>query len=151
MHSIWSDGAETLESIVNACLERGWSCAGVTDHSYGLPIAGGMSMHKAIEQHRAIDRVNAAHDGRFRLLKGVEANIRADGSIDMEPAELRLFDPPEELRGALRFEGTVPALRNAGKRLGEARGISRHMLLGDPTDQSSTRSSARARISSDTA
>jgi len=48
MHSIWSDGAETLESIVNACLERGWSCAGVTDHSYGLSIAGGMSMARAV-------------------------------------------------------------------------------------------------------
>jgi histidinol phosphatase-like PHP family hydrolase len=41
MHSIWSDGGETLESIINACLERGWSCAGMTDHSYGLSIAGG--------------------------------------------------------------------------------------------------------------
>ena len=46
MHSIWSDGAETLESIVTACLERGWSCAGMTDHSYGLSIAGGMTMEQ---------------------------------------------------------------------------------------------------------
>ena len=44
MHSVWSDGAETLESIVEACLARGYRCAGITDHSYGLPIAGGMTM-----------------------------------------------------------------------------------------------------------
>ncbi len=44
MHSVWSDGAEPLDSIVEACLARGYSCAGITDHSYGLSIAGGMSM-----------------------------------------------------------------------------------------------------------
>src|SRR6185503_7371340 len=44
MHSIWSDGGETLESIIDACLERGWTCAGVTDHSYGLSVARGMTM-----------------------------------------------------------------------------------------------------------
>ena len=48
MHSVWSDGAETLESIVEACLARGYRCAGITDHSYGLPIAGGMTMAQAI-------------------------------------------------------------------------------------------------------
>ena len=92
MHSIWSDGAETLESIVNACLERGWSCAGVTDHSYGLSIAGGMSMARAVEQHAEIDALNRKYGGRFRMFKGIEANIRADGTIDMEPQEMRQFE-----------------------------------------------------------
>jgi len=92
MHSIYSDGAETLESIVNACLERGWSCAGITDHSYGLTIAGGMSMQRAVEQHAEVDALNRTYGGRFRLFKGIEANIRADGSIDMEPHEMRQFE-----------------------------------------------------------
>jgi histidinol phosphatase-like PHP family hydrolase len=92
MHSIYSDGAETLESIVNACLERGWSCAGITDHSYGLTIAGGMSMQRAVEQHAEVDALNRTYRGRFRLFKGIEANIRADGSIDMEPHEMRQFE-----------------------------------------------------------
>jgi histidinol phosphatase-like PHP family hydrolase len=92
MHSIYSDGAETLESIVNACLERGWSCAGITDHSYGLTIAGGMSMQRAVEQHAEVDALNRTYSGRFRLFKGIEANIRADGSIDMEPHEMRQFE-----------------------------------------------------------
>src|SRR4051812_37830696 len=38
MHSVWSDGAETLESIVEACLARQHRCAAITDHSYGLSI-----------------------------------------------------------------------------------------------------------------
>ena len=92
MHSVWSDGAETLESIAAACLARGYRCCGMTDHSYGLAIAGGMTMEQAAAQGRAIDAVNRAHRGRFRMFKGIEANIRADGTIDMEPEELRQFE-----------------------------------------------------------
>ena len=92
MHSVWSDGAETLESIVDACLALGWRCAGITDHSYGLAIAGGMSMAQAAEQHAEIDALNTRFKGRFRLFKGIEANIRPDGTIDMEPHELRQFE-----------------------------------------------------------
>jgi histidinol phosphatase-like PHP family hydrolase len=92
MHSVYSDGAETIESIVEENLRRGWSCAGVTDHSYGLPIAGGMTMDKVAEQHAEIDAVNARYKNRFRVFKGIEANIRADGTVDMTDDELRLFD-----------------------------------------------------------
>src|SRR5688572_9333487 len=49
MHSVWSDGAEALDSIAEACIARGYSCAGMTDHSYGLAIAGGMSMAQVVE------------------------------------------------------------------------------------------------------
>jgi histidinol phosphatase-like PHP family hydrolase len=92
MHSVWSDGSETLESIADACLARGYQCAGITDHSYGLPVAGGMSMAQAAEQHLAIDALNAKYKGRFRMFKGIETNIRTDGTVDMEPHELRLFE-----------------------------------------------------------
>jgi histidinol phosphatase-like PHP family hydrolase len=92
MHSIWSDGAEPLDSIVEACLARGHRCAGITDHSYGLSIAGGMSMAQAVLQHAEIDALNRKYKGRFRLFKGIEANIRGDGTIDMQPDELRQFE-----------------------------------------------------------
>jgi putative hydrolase len=92
MHSVWSDGAETLDSIVEACLARGQRCAGITDHSYGLPIAGGMTMEQVTEQHAAVDALNARYKRRFRLFKGIEANIRGDGTVDMEPHELRRFE-----------------------------------------------------------
>ena len=116
MHSLWSDGAETLESIIGACLARGQSCAGITDHSYGLPIAGGMTMAQVAEQHAEIDRLNKEFKGRFRLFKGIEANIRQDGTVDMEPDELRQFEfvvasPHSLLRKSVdqtaRMEGAV--------------------------------------------
>jgi len=92
MHSVWSDGSQTLESIVASGLERGYQYCGVTDHSYGLPIAGGLSMTALTEQHAAIDSVNEQHRGRFRLIKGIEANILADGTLDMTPEELRRLE-----------------------------------------------------------
>jgi putative hydrolase len=105
MHSVWSDGAESLETMAEACLALGYQCAGITDHGYGLPVAKGMSMAAVAAQHAEVDRLNARNRGRFRLFKGIEANIRADGSIDMEPHELRQFEfvlasPHSQLRRA---------------------------------------------------
>jgi putative hydrolase len=88
MHSTWSDGSQSLADIVAAGIKRGYSFCGVTDHSYGLPIAGGVSMVRLAQQHGEIDALNREFRGKFRLIKGIEANIRADGSVDMEPSEL---------------------------------------------------------------
>jgi hypothetical protein len=79
MHSEWSDGAPSLDEIVDACIGRGYQFAAVTDHSYGLKIAGGMSMAEAAQQWREVDRINGKHGNRFRLIRGVEANIAASG------------------------------------------------------------------------
>src|SRR4051812_46625771 len=92
MHSTWSDGSQSLDDIAAEAMARGYEYCAVTDHSYGLPIAGGLSMERFRQQHEEIDRVNATHGGRFRLLKGVEANIRADGSVDMTLDELRQME-----------------------------------------------------------
>src|SRR4029453_12218761 len=92
MHSIWSDGAETLESIVNPCLERGWACGRIPDPSYRLGIGGCIRMERGVGQHAKIHALNRKHGGRFRLFKGIEANILADGSIEMAPHELKQFE-----------------------------------------------------------
>jgi putative hydrolase len=92
MHSAWSDGSPTVAEIVEACMARGYSYAAVTDHSHGLKIAGGMSMAEAADQRRAIDRVNAGSGDRFRLLQGIEANIGADGRLDLDDEEAATFE-----------------------------------------------------------
>jgi histidinol phosphatase-like PHP family hydrolase len=92
MHSVYSDGTATLESIVEACLARGYRTSAVTDHSYGLAVAGGMTMEEVARQHAEIDALNAKFRRRFRMFKGIEANIRPDGTVDMEPHELRQFE-----------------------------------------------------------
>jgi histidinol phosphatase-like PHP family hydrolase len=92
MHSEWSDGNSTVADIAHACLARGYRYAAVTDHSYGLKIAGGMSMREAAEQRLAIDAVNAEYGDAFRLLQGVEANIGIDGDLDLLEKEAAAFD-----------------------------------------------------------
>lgn len=92
MHSRGSDGADTVEQLAKACLKRGYRCMCVTDHSYGLPIAGGMTMEEMRAQHAEIDRLNKGFGDEFHVFKGVEANIRQDGSLDMPSAELLEFD-----------------------------------------------------------
>ncbi|PYR14407.1 MAG: hypothetical protein DMG00_03595 [Acidobacteria bacterium] len=129
MHSVWSDGSQTLEDIVEAGLARGYDYCAVTDHSYGLPIARGVSMTKLFEQHLEIDRLNDRHRGRFRLIKGIEANIRADGSVDMHEAELRQLElvvaaPHSALRStADQTARMIAAVRTSGVHiLGHPRG-----------------------------
>jgi len=92
MHSTWSDGAESIETMAEACARLGHTCMGLTDHSYGLPVARGMSMAYVAEQHREIDRINERLAGRFRIFKGIEANILADGSLDLTLDERRVFE-----------------------------------------------------------
>jgi histidinol phosphatase-like PHP family hydrolase len=92
MHSEWSDGTPTLAEIADACFGRGYMHAAVTDHSHGLKIAGGMSMEEAAAQHEAIDHLNEQLGGRFRLIKGIEANIGADGQLDLSPDEAACFE-----------------------------------------------------------
>ena len=92
MHSEWSDGSPTVADIVDACLARGYQYAAVTDHSYGLKIAGGMSMEEAAAQRKAIDQVNARHGSQFTLLQGIEANIDAAGRLDLTSEEAATFD-----------------------------------------------------------
>jgi histidinol phosphatase-like PHP family hydrolase len=103
MHSTWSDGVESIATLAEAAMALGWSRIGVTDHSYGLPIARGMSMEAALRQHREVDEVNAQFAGRVRVYKGVEANILADGALDLQMEERGVFDyvlasPHSELR-----------------------------------------------------
>lgn len=129
VHSTWSDGSQTLEELVEASLARGYRFCGVTDHSYGLPIAHGVSMEDLAEQQREIDVLNRRYRGRFRLIKGIEANIRSDGSIDMtrdELAELELVvaAPHSGLRSAAdQTSRMVAAVRTPGVHiLGHPRG-----------------------------
>jgi DNA polymerase (family 10) len=90
-HSDYSDGGATIEEMATAAKERGWSYIGITDHSESAFYAGGLKRDKIERQHEEIDRLNAATSG-FRILKGIEADILADGRLDYDAETLDRFD-----------------------------------------------------------
>lgn len=95
-HTTYSDGRATLAEMAEAARERGWSYLGIADHSQSAGYAGGLSPAAVKKQHREIDAWNAEHGGRgktrFRLFKGVESDILANGSLDYADDILRSFD-----------------------------------------------------------
>jgi histidinol phosphatase-like PHP family hydrolase len=92
MHSIWSDGRATLADMADGCVARGYVFSAITDHGHGLSIAGGVSAAELADQHKEIDAINRRYGKSFRLLKGVEANIQADGRLDLSTEERRTLD-----------------------------------------------------------
>jgi histidinol phosphatase-like PHP family hydrolase len=99
MHSQWSDGSRAIAEMAVACADRGYTHMAVTDHTDGLTITRGLSAAGLAAQHREIDEINKATAGRFRVIKGIEANILADGSIDVprDRPELVLAAPHSKL------------------------------------------------------
>ncbi|MDX6369768.1 MAG: polymerase, partial [Gaiellaceae bacterium] len=71
-HTTYSDGRDSLEQMVLAARERGYSYYAVTDHPRG----------SLAEQDLEIDALNARLKP-FRILKGIEVNIRIDGSLSL--------------------------------------------------------------------
>jgi DNA polymerase (family 10) len=91
-HTDASDGTETLETMARATRERGFGYFGVADHSKSAHYAGGLSIEQIEAQHRAADRLNKRYGKDFRILKGIESDILADGSLDYPDEVLDRFD-----------------------------------------------------------
>jgi DNA polymerase (family X) len=91
-HTDASDGTETLERMAEATQKRGFQYFGVADHSKSAHYAGGLSIERIEEQHRDADRLNKSFGRDFRILKGIESDILADGSLDYPDEVLESFD-----------------------------------------------------------
>lgn len=90
-HSTWSDGKATIAQMAEAARERGWTYIGITDHSQAAFYAGGLTRDRVLQQHEEIDALNAM-DAGVRVLKGVEADILADGALDYDAELMDRFD-----------------------------------------------------------
>ncbi|WP_407175121.1 PHP domain-containing protein [Bradyrhizobium sp. STM 3562] len=91
-HTDASDGTETLETMAKATRDRGFDYFGVADHSKSAHYAGGLSVEQIEQQHREADRLNKRFGRDFRILKGIESDILADGSLDYPGDMLAPFD-----------------------------------------------------------
>lgn len=93
MHSRWSDGSETIETIARHILKEypNYQYIVITDHSPGERIAGGLQPSDFKKQFLEIEKINQKI-GRDFIKKGVEVDILADGSLDLPNELLRQFD-----------------------------------------------------------
>ncbi len=90
-HTTYSDGSNTVEQLALACRDVGYRYIGITDHSQAAAYAGGLSPEDLRRQWGEIDAVNCRLDG-IRILKGIEADILQDGSLDYDEATLQHLD-----------------------------------------------------------
>ncbi len=91
VHSTYSDGAANLEEIVRHCLDAGYEYVGITDHSQSAFYAGGLKEEDLQQQAEEIDALREKYKG-IAILRGVEADIRADGSLDYPDRVLEKLD-----------------------------------------------------------
>ncbi|HUV82681.1 MAG TPA: DNA polymerase/3'-5' exonuclease PolX [archaeon] len=91
VHSDWSDGVGSIETLADAAQQRGYRYLGITDHSRSLGIARGLAEDKLREQIQEISTLNDEFEN-FNLLSGTEVDIKADGSIDLPDSVLEMCD-----------------------------------------------------------
>lgn len=91
-HSTYSDGNATIAEMAAAARDRGWSYLGISDHSAAAFYAGGLKPDDVRRQHDEIDALNERLGATFRVLKGTEADILADGALDYGADLLDRFD-----------------------------------------------------------
>ena len=90
-HSVYSDGKNTLQEMAEACRSLGLHYFGIADHSQYAAYAGGLKEEDVYRQHEEIDRLNSLWTD-FTILKGIEADILPDGSLDYNDHILSQFD-----------------------------------------------------------
>ncbi|MBO0960141.1 DNA polymerase/3'-5' exonuclease PolX [Neobacillus sp. MM2021_6] len=91
MHTTWSDGAHSIEEMVEACRKRGYQYMAITDHSQYLKVANGLTRERLVKQKEEIKKLNEKYDDLL-ILSGVEMDILPDGTLDYDDELLEEMD-----------------------------------------------------------
>ncbi|PLS16932.1 DNA polymerase/3'-5' exonuclease PolX [Bacillus sp. M6-12] len=91
MHSTWSDGAYSIEEMIEACRAKGYKYMAITDHSRYLVVANGLTPERLREQKAIIHELNKKYDD-ITILSGIEMDILPDGSLDYDDDLLKEMD-----------------------------------------------------------
>jgi histidinol phosphatase-like PHP family hydrolase len=93
MHTGWSDGSGSVLEMAQAAKERDYEYIGITDHSKGLKIAGGIDEKALRAQASEIATANVAMRGSgVTVLRSIEMNLNPRGEGDMDPKALAGLD-----------------------------------------------------------
>ncbi len=91
VHTRASDGADTLEKMVEAVRQRGYEYVCICDHSKSAGYVFGLKVSDIEQQHAEIDTLQSALPD-VRILKGIESDILGDGDLDYDDDILARFD-----------------------------------------------------------
>ncbi|MGE3800173.1 MAG: DNA polymerase/3'-5' exonuclease PolX [Candidatus Kapaibacterium sp.] len=93
VHSTWSDGRNSIEELAEQAEKLGYQYLLMCDHSKAAFYANGLNEARLEAQGKEIDEVNKKYDpNQFRVLKGIECDILADGSLDLADDALAALD-----------------------------------------------------------
>jgi DNA polymerase (family 10) len=92
MHSVWSDGTNSIDEIVTYVLKHfNYEYIVLTDHSKSSRVANGMDEKQVSKQLKEIELVNKKI-GKDFIKKGIEVDILPDGSLDLSDEILSQLD-----------------------------------------------------------
>ncbi|RXK18184.1 DNA polymerase/3'-5' exonuclease PolX [Macrococcus sp. DPC7161] len=91
MHTTYSDGAHTLEQMIEANIQKGYEYMVITDHSKSLFVANGLPVDKLLEQNERIKQLNEKYS-EIDIYSGIEMDILPDGSLDYPDEVLSRLD-----------------------------------------------------------
>lgn len=83
MHTVATDGENTLAEMAAAAQKIGLEYIAITDHSKRVSVARGLDEVRVLTQWSEIDQINEQFDGGFRMFKGIECDILEDGNLDL--------------------------------------------------------------------
>jgi DNA polymerase (family X) len=95
MHTTWSDGGVDVLTMAQAAIALGYEYILITDHSQSLGIANGLTPERVLAQRKEIDATNnklAKQGQAFRVLQGIEVEVKADGVLDLPDETLAALD-----------------------------------------------------------
>ncbi|MDR3734039.1 MAG: DNA polymerase/3'-5' exonuclease PolX [Acidobacteriaceae bacterium] len=92
MHTVESDGTQTIREMAEAAIARGYEYIAITDHSKNLAMTNGMDDKRAVAHAKRVREVEKELEGRIRIFSGVEVDILADGELDLADETLAQLD-----------------------------------------------------------
>jgi DNA polymerase (family 10) len=96
MHTEATDGRDTIRQMAEAALARGLAYIAITDHSKNLAMTNGLDDKRALAHIKQIRKIDAQLQveikGKIRVLPGIEVDILADGSLDLDDSTLAQMD-----------------------------------------------------------
>ncbi|MDI6855259.1 MAG: DNA polymerase/3'-5' exonuclease PolX [Candidatus Thermoplasmatota archaeon] len=91
VHTKWSDGANTIEEMVEAARKKGYSFIVITDHSATLKVARGLTGEALVEQGKEIKELSKRYPN-FHIFSGIEVEIKKNGELDFDDSVLKKLD-----------------------------------------------------------